>query len=418
MLTDSYLKSLKPDPHRRIEIRDASRIGLCFRLSPAGNASWILQKKIKGGKRRGQKIGNYPQMSLSQARFEALTLENEAAQGIDRVVERQRSLALEAERLKSQMLISDLVEEYIAKYIQIALKPGLSQKERENQLRKYLTPHFERPASELTRNLIQNIIDDKRATGKMVMANRLRATFSAFTNWAYRRGYIKELISYALDSPTKEYPRQRTPTLSELHEIWKHSFKLGSLWGPFVRLCMLTGQRSRSDVLALKWSWIDFEKMRYEIPNPKNGNAHVVNLSTQSMDELNGLKKKQALANCDFVFSTTGKTASSGVTKAKRRLDTLMNAERIAQGMASIAPWTLHDFRRSQATLLAEAGFDESVVDRIQNHVATGSRPSIVAAVYNKAKKLEARAEALQAWADMITGAEGNVIPFAPRQVV
>ena len=185
-----------------------------------------------------------------------------------------------------------------------------------------------------------------------------------------------------------------------------------------MRLCMLTGQRSRSDVLALKWSWIDFEKKRYEIPNPKNGHAHVVNLSTQAMDELINLKKSQTLANCGFVFSTTGKTASSGVTKVKRRLDALINTERTARGMANIVPWTWHDFRRSQATLLAEAGFDESVVDRIQNHVATGSRPSIVAAVYNKAEKLEARAKALQAWADMITDAESNIIPFSPRQVI
>ena len=155
-----------------------------------------------------------------------------------------------------------------------------------------------------------------------------------------------------------------------------------------------------------------------DIPTPKNGNAHVVNLSTQAIDELTNLKKIQTLANCDFVFSTNGKTASSGVTKAKRRLDALVNTERNAQGMMNMTPWTWHDFRRSQATLLAEAGFDESVVDRIQNHVATGSKPSIVAAVYNKAEKLEARAKALQAWADMITGAESNIIPFAPQRVL
>ena len=74
-------------------------------------------------------------------------------------------------------------------------------------------------------------------------------------------------------------------------------------------------------------------------------------------------------------------------------------------------PWVLHDLRRSQATALAEAGFDEGVVDRIQNHVASGSRASAVAGVYNKAHKLPERASALDAWARMVTGQPTNIVP-------
>ena len=75
----------------------------------------------------------------------------------------------------------------------------------------------------------------------------------------------------------------------------------------------------------------------------------------------------------------------------------------------------LHDFRRSQATSLIVAGFNEGVIDRIQNHTATGSRPAIVSAVYNKTHKLDAHSKALHAWADMVTSATGNIIPFMPR---
>jgi hypothetical protein len=72
--------------------------------------------------------------------------------------------------------------------------------------------------------------------------------------------------------------------------------------------------------------------------------------------------------------------------------------------------WVLHDLRRSQATTLAEAGYDEGVVDRIQNHVATGSRASAVAAVYNKAQKLPERAAALDAWTKMVMCDHSKVI--------
>ena len=51
-------------------------------------------------------------------------------------------------------------------------------------------------------------------------------------------------------------------------------------------------------------------------------------------------------------------------------------------------------------------------MDRIQNHVASGSNPSVVAAVYNKAQKLAERAKALDTWAEMVTSDRFQVIPF------
>ena len=70
----------------------------------------------------------------------------------------------------------------------------------------------------------------------------------------------------------------------------------------------------------------------------------------------------------------------------------------------------MHDLRCTHPTLLSEAGFDESVVTGIQNHTATGSRPSIVSEVYNKAHKLNISSKALQVWAEMIAGSTGKFI--------
>jgi hypothetical protein len=59
-LTDIAVRSIKPNPAARIELSDTERSGLRFRMSPKGNASWLYQKKIKGGARRGFKLGSYP----------------------------------------------------------------------------------------------------------------------------------------------------------------------------------------------------------------------------------------------------------------------------------------------------------------------------------------------------------------------
>ena len=159
----------------------------------------------------------------------------------------------------------------------------------------------------------------------------------------------------------------------------------------------LAGQRSRTDVLALRWSWVNLDRMRYEVPDPKNKSAHIVSLRRQAEQELEALRKEALISDCDFVFSKTGTSLSSGVTKAKRRLDALINSDRKLRRVEDMEHWALHDFRRSQATSRVEAGCDEGVVDRTQNHTATGSRPSTVSAVYNKAHKLDARSKAVKA---------------------
>jgi len=84
-LTDVALRALKAPTKSRIEIGDTERVGLRFRLTSSNKATWLYQKQIKGGLRRGFTLGSYPAMSLAQARAEALAIQLEAESGIDRV---------------------------------------------------------------------------------------------------------------------------------------------------------------------------------------------------------------------------------------------------------------------------------------------------------------------------------------------
>lgn len=406
-LTDIAIRSIKPNPTRRIEISDSERVGLRLRMTPQGSVSWLYQKKIKGGARRGFKLGTYPTMSLAQARSAALEIQIEAERGIDRVHAEESA---KAQGLAAQSVL-DILEIYIATYLDQELKAGQSREERKRQLNTYLLPHFPKRVGALTRSDLQLIVDTKQAEGKVVMANRLRAALSAFTGWAYRRGHISEDIGVLLQRAGKEKPRERTPTIVEVKLIWDQTFKMGDLWGPYLRMCILTGQRSRKDVLAMRWAWVETDRCRYEIPNPKNGRPHIVHLSVPAMAELSRLKASQAHAPSPYIFTTTSIRPASGVSRAKLSLDGyIASAWAVAGNPEPFEPWVLHDLRRSQATALAETGFDEGVVDRIQNHVASGSRASAVAAVYNKAQKLPERAAALDAWARMVTSDGDNVV--------
>lgn len=415
-LTDRHLKAMTAPSEGRIEFYDTDRPGLRIRHYPSGKMTWLYQKHVKGGQRRTLTLGSYPTMSLASARAEALTIQAEAETGVDRVeVKAEAIRKAEAEAVAARS-VQDILELYVANHIRRNLKVGNSRTEREVQLRTHLQPLLAKRIDSIKRADLQRIVDKKAAEGKVTMANRLRAAFTAFFGWASGRNHIEINPAEGLQTAGKEVPRDRTPSLNEIQEIWAASFKMGDLWGPFFRLCILTGQRSRSDLLKMKWGWIDLDRSRFEVPIPKNSKAHIVHLSENAKAVLTAIKHGQVDCPSDFVFTTTGVTAASGVANAKEKLDGLIAEARTDAKVPPMEKWVIHDLRRAQATWLAEAGFDEGVADRIQNHVASGSRASAVSGVYNKAQRLPERAKALDAWADVVVGRWGEVVQIADRR--
>ena len=105
-----------------------------------------------------------------------------------------------------------------------------------------------------------------------------------------------------------------------------------------------------------------------------------------------------------LVFTTTGSTAVSGFSRAKRRLDVAMlKAKRVELGARkadSIPDWTLHDLRRTATTGMARLNFPPNVVDKVLNHASGTIRG--VAAIYNRFEYLEERRAALDTWGSYV----------------
>ncbi len=332
----------------------------------------------------------------------ALEIEAEAVKGIDRVA------IAEAEKLANEAAKSAAlsVQQVIQLYDKLHLSGLRRGTERRRQIEQSLEPKLASPMGDLTKADLQRPIDEKASAGRGVYANRIRAALMAFTKWAAGRDHLKDDIGERLTKPTKESSREREPSVEEVRHIWASTFEMGELWGPAFRLLILTAQR-RHEILGLDWSEIDLERATITKPGSitKNGKEHVTHLSEPALAELAALKVSTE-ADCGkstgLIFTTTGKTPISGVSKAKARLDKLLSDK--------VAPWRLHDLRTSFATSMVEAGVPESVADRVLNHSAVGSAPSAVARVYGKAKMLDQRAAALDRWAALVTGESAEVI--------
>lgn len=252
------------------------------------------------------------------------------------------------------------------------------------------------------------LLDAIVAAGAEIGANRTLAYLRALFNCAVKRGRLPSSPVSGVDAPSKERARDRVLSDDELRWLWRACEKIDWPFGPLVKLLLLTGQR-RDEVATLQWSELDLGKRTWILPREKakNNRAHEVQLSDAVIEVLESLPRTGAL-----VFSSTGSTAVSGFSRAKRRLDAAMFATKsqdLGTEREPIPQWVLHDLRRTTATGMARLGFPPHVVDKVLNHTSGTIRG--VAAVYNRFEYLEERSAALEAWGQYVENINATSTP-------
>ena len=92
-----------------------------------------------------------------------------------------------------------------------------------------------------------------------------------------------------------------------------------------------------------------------------------------------------------YVLTTTERTPVSGYSKAKTALDA-----KLAE-LGEVAPWRIHDLRRTFATHAAEyLAIDEGVIERLLNHISTTHGG--LKGVYQRQTYRDKRRAAMEAW--------------------
>ncbi len=385
---------------------DAEVKGFGLKITPAGRKVFVFQYRMggRGSKTERYTIGEYcSPYTVEGARGEAVRLLAEVKAG------RNPGEAKRAER-RSEPNRARLFGELAAEFIERHAKPNTRDwRKTEYLLRRDALPFWAiRPVREITRQDVIELVDRVADRGARIHANRVLAAVRVLFNWALSRGVIEASPAAGVKAPGAETMRERVLSEDELREVWRAADATQLPFGPFFKLLILTAQR-RDEVAAMRWSEIDETRALWTIPGEraKNGRTHEVPLSAPAIDILRSIPR---LDGSDLVFTTNGRAAISGFSKAKARLDRASGV-----GLTDRDEWRVHDIRRSVTTFLAEMGIAPHVVDKLLNHVSGSIRG--VAAVYNRHGYTDERRRALDAWAHRLAAIadgerESNVVAF------
>jgi integrase len=284
----------------------------------------------------------------------------------------------------AQLLASEGFATAVERYLERkrgSLKPR-SFEEVQRYIRKHCAPLHRLKLGETDRRTIAVLLGQIEQASGPIARNRARSALSDLFSWCITEGLLETNPVQGTARVDEGASRERVLTHDELRKVWRN---LGEdKFSDIVRLLLLTGQR-RGEISALAWSEVDLAKGMIILPpaRTKNKRQHELPLSRQAL----AIIERQPRRNSsEFLFSDVKgyKDWDTGKTKLDERIQ--------------IAPWRLHDLRRTCATQLGELGVQPHHIEAILNHYS-GHRAG-VAGVYQRAKYEPEMRDALQRWAD------------------
>lgn len=415
------------------------RVDKSARAGKPGGRTYLCRYSLHGQKWKVP-LGSCSALTLADARAAAAAIMGEVAKGLNPAALRKEVAAAErAKRARNQLTLRVLIDDW--KRLRLAERRKRYADEAIRALHRAFVNHLDNPAEDLDRTavvraldaLIRRHKDDSDKLGGSAIAGRTAAYGRAAFAWAVKRGMVQNNPFAALPIDKSITRRERALNGTELVEVWNAAGEVSSPFGSLIRILILTGQR-RGEVAGMTWGELSDDLAIWTMAGErtKNGTAHTVPLSEPARDLIRATLPDDADAaerelrerrtNNALVFPGAVGTVFSGWSKCKAALDVVIKvrekaAVKTGASAATLAPWSIHDLRRTLATGLQRLGVRLEVTEAILNHIS-GSRGGI-AGVYQRHDWAAEKCAALDAWAAHVLAtieqrsAAANVLTFA-----
>ncbi len=390
-LTDTKVRNAKP-AEKPYKLQDGQ--GLYLDVRPSGAKIWRYRYWITPEKDGIYTIGEYPGVSLSDARREREWAREHVKQGTNpthaKETERLRRMGEAANTFKA--VADEWIDQNRGHWSATYLKQV------ETFMAKDVFPEIgAMPIRMVTAAHLLKIIKSAEGRGAGSIAVLIRQWAGQVFRYAAATLRADSDPSAVLRGAIKRAPVRHNPPLSK-DEIPRFLNLLGDYGGYrgtviALKLMLYTFVRT-VELRKAEWTEFDFGAAEWRVPAErmkmkramKVGESHIVPLSRQAVELLTELK-----------------TISGGRTLFPnlRTPDTCMTAttiNRALERMGYLGKFSGHGFRTTASTMLHELGWRSELIER---QLAHAERDKVKAA-YNHAEYLAERREMMQAWADWI----------------
>jgi integrase len=374
-----------PDKGKRAYYYDTRTRGLGISITSTGAKSFIVYRKVNGVPERVT-LGRYPDMTIEQARGKAAAINAAIAQGENPADQRRAD--------RAEMTLEDLKEEYLKRCADFNKRPD---KPRKNY-RLYLSNWGKRKLSSIKAHEVQALHAKLgREIGKVtanIALKLLHVMFNkAINEWRIWKG---ENPAHGI----KKFPEKSRERFLQADEMPRFLEAVEAEPNDTIRdyflMSLLTGAR-KSNVLAMRWEEINFDRCEWYIPDTKNNTSQTIPLMPEAINILKA--RFERYGNSEYVFPGTGKTGH--LVEPKKGWDRILTS-------AKITALRIYDLRRTLGSWQARTGASLTIIGKSLNH-----KSPMTTAIYARLDLDPVRASMEKATSAMFTAAKAKLVSEA-----
>ncbi len=382
-LTDTKIKSLKAKSER-YRVSDSG--GLTLEIMPSGTKAWRYRYQLHGVRQPTLTIGNYPEISLADARKRR----DEWAILVARGESPKR--AMQAEKSAKLNTVAAFGAEWLNEQVKGKSDSYVTTMRR--LMQKDVYPVLgSMPLADVKPIDILELCDRIKARGAPKMALLTRNVLRRMYDFAIARQMAETNPAAALVARFIATEESRTRVLApiEIGQVLRgiYASDIRRALKLALNLLFITMVR-KAELTEASWDEFDLESALWDIPaeRMKKDKPHRVYLSRQAVAMLNELRS--FAGESAYLFPSTRGYEDRPISKS-----TLNQAVRALS--LDVQHFVLHDFRRTASTHLHEMGHSSDAIEMALAHKIQG-----IKGVYNRAEYAAQRRVILQAWADFV----------------
>lgn len=387
-LTDTAIRNARP---RGSDYKLADGQGLHLLVRANGAKLWQMRYRFAGRERKAS-FGNYPAVSLAEARARRDEARRTLAGGDDPVNAARR--ARTEATLRQTSTFAAVADEWLEK----SRREGRASSTLAKNawlLRDLAGPNIgHRPIAEITAAEVLAVLRKVEARGKLETAGRLHSIIGTLMRYAVvtqraERDIAADLVG-AL-TRNRSTPRAALLQPDEIGELLRRidAYQGRGVTVFALKLSALVFLRP-GEVRMAEWSEIDWQGRLWRVPGErmKRRVPHLVPLSRQAVTLLKALHP----------LTGHGRLLFPAVGQPPRPISENTVRQAILRMGYAREEMSAHGFRRMASTRLNEAGFNPDWIERQLAHVSDDE----IRGVYNAAEWLPQRREMMQWWADTL----------------